>query len=607
MATDQQQEGLQSRSFIGLLLTQLLTAINDNVFRWLVIGVGKDFVSNEEIRTILMAGTACFVLPYLILAAPAGYLADRYSKKTVIVGCKIAEIFVMILGTIGIIIGNLQILFIAVALMGAQSALFSPAKLGSVPELLRGDRISLANALFGLTTVVATVAGMALGSWLAQCTGYRGQENWQWSAFTLITIAVVGMLLSLMIRRVPAANPTRTFPWNALGQTYQDLRTLISSGPLLRVALGIVFFWSVGGLAQLNIDQFASEAGGLAETDKIPLLFCLILGVGVGSVLAGIWSAGRVELGILPLGAFGIAISSMLLFTVQDTIIDPVSPWNPGMIWACFLLFCLGSSAGLFDVPLAAYIQHRSPVKTRGSILAAVNFLTFAGVLIVSVAYSWMRHPHDDGSLQNIPVKLRGQPLDTFQQAQVNDVKERFTRDWQQASQVKPTIEDYLPDQPTGNKATQVYRATLAELLWFEVRERRTLQEQWQSQLEQDPSLSKKRLEENEEKIQANRIRKRFPEFQQLVKRVLEQTTRQPFFSSRQVFLLAGILTLPIFVYIVWIIPQASIRFLVWLASRTVYRIRIQGLENLPDEGGALLVANHVSWIDGILLLLVDI
>ena len=128
VSTDNGREGLRSKSFLGLLLTQLLTAINDNVFRWLVIGVGKDFVSTESVSNILMAGTACFVLPYLLLAAPAGYLADRYSKRTVILGCKIAEIFIMALGTIALVLGNLWLLFAAVGLMGAQSALFSPAK-----------------------------------------------------------------------------------------------------------------------------------------------------------------------------------------------------------------------------------------------------------------------------------------------------------------------------------------------------------------------------------------------------------------------------------------------------------------------------------------------
>jgi acyl-[acyl-carrier-protein]-phospholipid O-acyltransferase/long-chain-fatty-acid--[acyl-carrier-protein] ligase len=608
--TENGREGLRSRSFIGLLLTQLLTAVNDNVFRWLVIGVGKDFVSAEEIRNILMAGTACFVLPYLLLAAPAGYLADRYSKRSVILGCKIAEIFIMVLGTIAVVLGNLWLLFVAVGLMGAQSALFSPAKLGSVPELLRSDRISLANALFGLTTVIATVVGMALGSWLAQVTGFRGQEHWHWSGITLISISIVGMLLSLLIRRVPAANPGRTFPWNAFSQTYRDLRTLASSGPLLRVALGIVFFWSVGGLAQLNIDQFASEGGGLVETDKVPLLFCLILGVGVGSILAGIWSGGRVELGILPLGAFGIAVSSMLIFTVQDTIIDPVSPWNPGMMWACFLLFSLGASAGLFNVPLAAFIQHRSPAKTRGSILAAVNFLTFAGVLIVSVVYSGMRRPHEPGTLDNIDSNLRGLPLTAVQQEQVEETRQRFSRDWQRDTEQKPVIQDYLPSRSaqgtTRDAEVQVYRATLTSLLWFEIKERQEVQQRLQEELQEETASVQQQFKQNQQELQQKNIRERFPESQQLVKRIFEQSNRQPFFSSRQVFLLAGILTLPIFIYIVWLIPQASVRFIVWLASRTVYRIRIHELQNLPEEGGALLVANHISWLDGILLVLVS-
>ncbi|MFP6618665.1 MAG: MFS transporter [Pirellulaceae bacterium] len=608
--TDNGREGLRSRSFIGLLLTQLLTAVNDNVFRWLVIGVGKDFVSAEEIRNILMAGTACFVLPYLLLAAPAGYLADRYSKRSVILGCKIAEIFIMVLGTIAVVLGNLWLLFAAVGLMGAQSALFSPAKLGSVPELLRSDRISLANALFGLTTVVATVVGMALGSWLAQITGFRGQEHWQWSAITLISMAVIGTLLSLLIRPVPAANPDRTFPWNAFSQTYRDLRTLASNGPLLRVALGIVFFWSVGGLAQLNIDQFASEGGGLIETDKVPLLFCLILGVGVGSVLAGVWSGGRVELGILPLGAFGIAVSSMLIFTVQDTIIDPVSPWNPGMMWACFLLFSLGASAGLFDVPLAAFIQQRSPAKTRGSILAAVNFLTFTGVLIVSVAYSGMRRPHEPGSLDNIDGQLRGLPLTAVQQEQVEETRQRFSRDWQRDTEQKPVIQDYLPARSTSGTTrdaeVQVYQATLTSLLWFEIKERQQIQQRLQEELEKGTTSAQQNFAQNQRELQQKNVRERFPESQQLVKRIFEQSNRQPLLSSRQVFLIAGILTLPIFIYIIWLIPQASIRFMVWLASRSVYRIRIHQLQNLPDEGGALLVANHISWLDGILLVLVS-
>ena len=83
---------LWSPSFLGLLFTQFLTAVNDNIFRWLIIGIGKDHVDPSNVSVILTAGTACFVLPYLILATPAGYMADRFNKQRVIVGCKIAEI-----------------------------------------------------------------------------------------------------------------------------------------------------------------------------------------------------------------------------------------------------------------------------------------------------------------------------------------------------------------------------------------------------------------------------------------------------------------------------------------------------------------------------------
>ena len=110
--------GLLTASFIGLLFTQLLTAINDNIFRWLVIGIGKDYVDASHVGMILTAGTACFVVPYLLLAAPAGFLADRFSKRTVIVVCKMAEVVIVGLGVAAIWSEQLPLLFAVVALIG---------------------------------------------------------------------------------------------------------------------------------------------------------------------------------------------------------------------------------------------------------------------------------------------------------------------------------------------------------------------------------------------------------------------------------------------------------------------------------------------------------
>ncbi len=567
--------GLLSGSFLALLFTQLLTSTNDNIFRWLVIGVGKDHVDASNVGMVLMAGTVCFVTPYLLLAAHAGYLADRFSKRTVIVGCKAAEVAIMALGVLSIWCENLWVIFAVVSLMGAQSALFSPSKLGIIPEMLPARSISAANGLFGLTTVAATVVGMGAGNWLSDATGYRGVEKLWLSAVVLVGVAAVGWALSLAIRRLPPANPDRRFPWDVARRTLNDLQGLARNRALLRVALGIVFFWSVGALAQLNIDQFADEGGALYETDKIPLLFSLVLGVGVGSVLAGVWSAGRVELGILPLGAFGIAICSGLLFTVQGTIIDSEQASNVAFVIACTILFFLGASAGLFSVPLEAYMQHRSPVKSRGAILAATNFLVFGGILLSAGAFAVLRIPFHQGSLAQVPPELIGTALPADAQQRLNElsaeIEDPARRD------TTTTIQESLSQFPAEQRS-----AALAGLLWAELAKKKRSNEaiRWQSYAEL------------------------FPEDRQLVKAVCRQASGLPLLDSRQIFLVAGIGTIPVFLYIVCLIPQAAIRFLVWLASRTVYRVRVHGLEHLPEEGGAVLVPNHVSWIDGVLLLL---
>ncbi len=124
--TDDRSRRLMSLSFIGLLLTQFLTAINDNAFRWLAVGIGKDYVEPSQVGTILTAGTACFVVPYLVLASPAGYLADRFSKTHVIIGCKIAELVIMALGVCAIAADlpakwNVILLFVVVGLMELKS------------------------------------------------------------------------------------------------------------------------------------------------------------------------------------------------------------------------------------------------------------------------------------------------------------------------------------------------------------------------------------------------------------------------------------------------------------------------------------------------------
>jgi acyl-[acyl-carrier-protein]-phospholipid O-acyltransferase/long-chain-fatty-acid--[acyl-carrier-protein] ligase len=70
-----------------------------------------------------------------------------------------------------------------------------------------------------------------------------------------------------------------------------------------------------------------------------------------------------------------------------------------------------------------------------------------------------------------------------------------------------------------------------------------------------------------------------------------------------QIFLFGGVLTLAGAVYALFLLPDALLRFILWLLTRTVYRIRVDGRDNIPAKGGALFVCNHLSQADAMFLL----
>src|SRR5260221_6352552 len=151
------REGLASRSFVCLVVAQALGTLNDNMFRWLAVPVGTWMLGGIDQAEIsaLSWGIFWFTLPYLLLPTHAGWLADRFSKRSVIVWCKAAEVVVMLLGIGAILSGSAAWLFAALFLMGTQATLFAPSKFGSIPEILRTDRLSAGNGLMAMVTVMA--------------------------------------------------------------------------------------------------------------------------------------------------------------------------------------------------------------------------------------------------------------------------------------------------------------------------------------------------------------------------------------------------------------------------------------------------------------------
>ena len=189
--TDATPESLPSlysdRSFWGMAVTQFLGAFNDNLFKQLILLLSITITANGVAEDQQGTAMVVFSLPFLIVTGFAGYLADRLSKRGIVVSCKVAEIVIMGLGGVAFALytqsSSLTFLYVVLFLMGAQSGFFGPAKYGILPEILRPDDLPRANGFILMTTFVAIIMGTVVAGILLE---YFPNRQWVGSmAFVL--------------------------------------------------------------------------------------------------------------------------------------------------------------------------------------------------------------------------------------------------------------------------------------------------------------------------------------------------------------------------------------------------------------------------------------
>src|SRR2546421_569851 len=235
--------------FWSLIATQFQGAFSDNALKNLVLFlvVGMGLPENVRERLAVLVG-ALFSIPFILFSMAGGHLADRYSKRSVTIATKIMEIGVMLVALAGLASGSLPVQFAAVFLISTQAALFGPSKYALLPELLPEERLSWGNGILELGTFAAIITGTMAAGFLAEI--FRGRQGW--SGGILIGVAVLGLLTSLGIRKVPAAAPEKKFRANFLEDLKQQLVYMRKDRVLFLALLGSTYFWFLGALLQLN-------------------------------------------------------------------------------------------------------------------------------------------------------------------------------------------------------------------------------------------------------------------------------------------------------------------------------------------------------------------
>jgi len=463
---------LRQRRFLPFFIVQSLGAFNDNVYRQAIIGLLFFLgVSDEERSLYTTLAPAIFILPYFLFSALAGQIAEKLEKSRLIVITTTMEIAIMSLAAVGFLTASMPVLLVALFCTGLQSTLFGPVKYSVLPSVLKPEELTGGNGLVEMGTSLSILTGMIVGGGIFLLAAGHGPVV---AATAVIALAVCGNIAARMIPTVDAGAPALKIQWNPLPESLAVLRMARRQKAVRNSILGVSWFWFVGTVLTSQLPTYAVVNLGGEPPLYIFALALFSVGTGVGSLMCEKLSGRTVEIGLVPLGAFGMTAFMIDLYfarageaTAQGLSLSAFIA-EAGSTRIIIDLIGIGLFTGFFVVPLFALIQSRTPRSEMSRTFAALNIQNSA--FIVAAAGVGLA-AHKAGV--TIP----------------------------------------------------------------------------------------------------------------------------------QLFLALGIANALVAIYIFTIVPEFLMRFLSWLMVRTLYRLRPHGIEaHVPDEGAALLVCNHVSYMDALIL-----
>jgi 1-acyl-sn-glycerol-3-phosphate acyltransferase len=463
---------LGKRRFAPFFWTQALGAFNDNAFRnALVMLVAFQMgLDDHTVSLYTNLAPALFIIPFFLFSATAGQLAEKYEKSRIIRYVKLFEIGAMALAAYGFYTHHTSLLLIVLFMMGMHSATFGPIKYAILPQALKPDELVGGNGLVEMGTQMAMLIGMIAGNSLMLVVGVGPLL----ASGATIAVAVAGYLASRRIPLAPATAPELKFNWNPFSETARVLAITRADRAVFNAVLGISWFWFFGTVLIAQLPIYTRETLGGDGSVNTLVLTLFSIGTGVGALLCEKMSGRRVEIGLVPLGAFGLTAFGVDLYFARHGVAAV-----RGLDWLAFLhgagswrvaldLTLIGVFAGFYVVPLFAFVPARAPRGKLSRLIAGTNILN--ALLIVAAA--------------GFGLGLGALGMD-----------------------------------------------------------------------------------------------------------------------APQIFLAAALLNVLVAWYIFTLVPEFVMRFITWVLVNTLYRVRADGIGQVPEEGPALLVCNHVSFMDPLLLM----
>jgi MFS family permease len=384
-----------TRRFLPLFATQLLGAFNDNLFKNAMVLYVVYSVYNSEAQEAKFSAiaSALFIIPFFVLSALSGQLADMRDKAGIIRIIKFCEILIMLVGGAGLMLAwqgmavqplAIPLMLLALFAMGIHSTFFGPIKYAILPQHLRPNEVLAGTGLVEAGTYMAVLAGTILAGWI----------NVEHAALCVVLTAMIGYLTGRQVPPAPPLGPLEPLDFHFIRSSIALVRKTMHERRVFLAIMAISFFWTIGAVLFIQFPPLAKNV--LHASKEVASLFLVIFSVGVaiGSMAINSLLKGTVSARHSPVSVIAMAVFVVLFHLVCrawggqeiDGLLD-VAGFMARPLAIPLLLTLLGVAiaGGMFVVPLYAFLTTSVDKSQTARTIAANNIVNSGAMVVGSV------------------------------------------------------------------------------------------------------------------------------------------------------------------------------------------------------------------------------
>ncbi|WP_088014729.1 MFS transporter [Gottfriedia acidiceleris] len=370
-------KGLRNnKGFFTLMVAQAISNIGD----WLsivaiitLVGI-KWNASPIEVSFIIL----CLAVPMALLGPVAGTIADRFSRKQLMVLSDIVRAGLFVLLALA---NTLWMVYICLFTIGLFSAVFNPSKNGKLKELVPNDEIKSAMSITTMIDSATKIFGPILSGILVSAAGTT--PVFYINSVSFIISAILIFLLPKVAEQIKEEK-VKDKAKSSYKTEFMEGVTFIKSNT--QILVGMLFLGFSLLILQLSDSQIIVLIRELKHAS--PGLFgYLVTGSGVGMFFSSLILAKKTNyraynLMLIGVCGIGIGFGMMALFTHMNLDVS--------IVWAPLLGLFAGFAAGLVFVPFQASVQVETPVELTGRVFGVIGSVTTTATIIGPLLGGWL-------------------------------------------------------------------------------------------------------------------------------------------------------------------------------------------------------------------------